>query len=59
MFARVGRTLDKNVIICLVIAVGVLLLAGFMLVVTGPQAKAQPAPRTHAPSLRPAVAAAR
>jgi hypothetical protein len=57
MFARVGHTLDKNVIICLVIAAAALLAAGLMLVVTAPQARAQPWPRGHHTSPRPAAVA--
>jgi hypothetical protein len=48
MFGRAGSALDRNTIICLAIAAGALLLAGLLLAVNPPTARAQPAPRTTA-----------
>jgi hypothetical protein len=43
MFGRPRSALDRNTIICLAIAAGALLLAGLLLAVNAPTARAQPA----------------
>jgi hypothetical protein len=63
MFGRVGQVMDRNVIICLSVVAGILLLTGLAVAVTAPSASAQrvtrsPATPPHAAdpfAARPAV----
>jgi hypothetical protein len=41
MFGRVGQAMDRNVIICLSVVAGILLLTGLAVAVTAPSASAQ------------------